>query len=154
MKKAQMEKAMTNDNTNDSPPTATVTYVGDLRTEGKHLQSGAQIVTDAPTDNHGKGEAFSPTDLVATALGSCMLTIMGIKADDMGVNLKGATAKVVKIMSANPRRIAEVVVTISLPADLDDKTRKILQAAAHTCPVAQSLHPETRQTVSFEYRNL
>lgn len=142
---------MTNNTTNTTNNiTAIVTYVGDLRTEGKHLQSGAKIITDAPTDNHGKGEAFSPTDLVATALASCMLTIMGIKAQEMKVNLNGTKATVVKIMSANPRRIAEIVVTITLPTNLDEKTQKILQAVAHTCPVAQSLHPDTRQTVRFE----
>lgn len=131
--------------------TSTVTYVGDLRTEGAHLQSGNRIITDAPVDNHGKGEAFSPTDLVATALASCMMTIMGIKAADMGADLSGSTADVTKIMSANPRRIAEIIVTIRLPANLDDKSRALLEAAAHTCPVAQSLHPETLQTVVFEY---
>lgn len=135
------------------PITSTITYVGSLRTEGTHVQSGSQIITDAPTDNHGKGEAFSPTDLVATALASCMGTIMGIKADDMGVDLAGSTAEVTKVMSANPRRIAEIVVNFRLPASLDDKTRQILEAAAHTCPVAHSLHPETVQTVSFNYVN-
>lgn len=131
--------------------TSIVTYIGNLRTEANHLQSGKQIITDAPVDNHGKGEAFSPTDLVATALASCMMTIMGIKAEDMGVDITGASADVTKVMSANPRRIAEVVVTVRLPANLDDKSRKLLEAAAHTCPVAQSLHAETKQTVVFEY---
>lgn len=132
--------------------TSTVTYVGNLRTEGKHLQSGSQIITDAPVDNHGKGEAFSPTDLVATALSSCMMTIMGIKANDMGVDITGSNANITKVMSTNPRRIAEIIVHIQMPADLDVKSRKILEAAAHTCPVAHSLHPETKQTVTFEYQ--
>ncbi len=133
------------------PVTANVTYVGDLRTQGTHLQSAATILTDAPVDNHGKGEAFSPTDLVATALASCMLTIMGIKAEDLGVDISNSTAEVVKVMSANPRRIAEIHLLIHLPAGLDTRSRKVLEAAAHTCPVAQSLHPETQQHVEFTY---
>ncbi len=131
--------------------TSNVTYVGNLRTEAKHLQSGNQLITDAPVDNHGKGEAFSPTDLVATALASCLMTIMGIKADAMGVSIEGASADVKKIMSAQPRRIAEVVIDVHLPASLDEKSRKLLEASALTCPVAASLHPETKQTISFVY---
>lgn len=130
---------------------STVTYTGDLRTEATHQQSGNRIITDAPVDNHGKGEAFSPTDLVATALASCMITIMGIKAGDMGVDITGSAAEVTKVMSSDPRRIAEIIVAIRLPASLDEKARALLEAAAHTCPVAHSLHPETRQTVTFTY---
>lgn len=129
--------------------TATITYMGNLRTQATHLQSKQQIITDAPTDNHGKGEAFSPTDLVASALGSCMMTIMGIKANDMEIDLTGMTAEVTKIMSASPRRIAEIIVEIKFPITLDAKTQRILEAAAHTCPVAHSLHSETKQTITF-----
>lgn len=131
--------------------TSTVIYQGNLRTEATHQQSGNQILTDAPKDNHGKGEAFSPTDLVATALASCMMTIMGIKAADMALDLRGMKADVTKVMSENPRRIAEIIVTINVPLALSDKEKQVLQAAAHTCPVAQSLHTETKQTLQFEY---
>lgn len=131
--------------------TSTVIYQGQLRTQAKHLQSGNEIITDAPVDNHGKGEAFSPTDLVATALASCMLTIIGIKAADMGIKVEGSHAEVTKKMATSPRRIEEVIVKIVLPANLDDKAKKILEAAAHTCPVAQSLSAELKQTVSFHY---
>ncbi|PID64270.1 MAG: osmotically inducible protein OsmC [Gammaproteobacteria bacterium] len=130
-------------------PTSTVTYAGNLRTEATHLQSGQAIITDAPVDNHGKGEAFSPTDLVATALASCMMTIMGIES--MDVDIANSRVEVTKVMSASPRRIAEIIMTFHLPAGLDDASRKRLEAAAHTCPVAQSLHPETQQTVMFRY---
>lgn len=135
----------------NSMTTSTITYVGDLRTTATHLQSNSTIITDAPTDNHGKGEAFSPTDLVATALGSCMMTIMGIKAAEMQIDLNGMQAEVKKIMSADPRRIAEIVITITLPRTLSEREQAILEAAAHTCPVAQSLHPDTKQTVTFYY---
>ncbi len=133
-------------------PAVTVTYQGNLRTESTHLQSGDTLLTDAPVDNQGKGEAFSPTDLVSSALASCMLTIMGIKAESMEVDITGSRAEVIKIMSANPpRRIAEIIITITLPAHLDARSRKILEATAHTCPVAHSLHPDTIQTCRFEY---
>ncbi len=131
--------------------TSTVTYQGTLRTELTHLQSGSQIITDAPVDNHGKGEAFAPTDLVASALASCMLTIMGLKAENMNVDISNAQADVTKIMAANPRRIAEITITIRLPAHLDAKSRKILEATAHACPVLHSLHPEMLKTCLFEY---
>ncbi len=128
-----------------------IEYIGNLRTQATHLQSKNQIITDAPVDNHGKGEAFSPTDLVASALGSCMMTIMGIKANEMNIDLTGMTADVEKMMSASPRRIAEINITITLPIALDERSQKILEAAAHTCPVAQSLHSETKQSVCFVY---
>ncbi len=131
--------------------TASVIYQGDLRTKAQHLASGNTFITDAPIDNHGKGEAFSPTDLVATALASCMMTIIGIKAEAMALDMSALKADVTKIMSASPRRIAEVQITLFMPAALDAKSRKILEAAAHTCPVAASLHPETKQTIVFTY---
>lgn len=131
--------------------TSTVNYQGNLRTTAVHMQSNSRVVTDAPTDNHGKGEAFSPTDLVATALASCMMTIMGIKAHDMGVDLSGTQAIVKKHMSVTPRRISEVEVELTFNRDFDKRTRKILETAALTCPVSQSLHAETKQTISFVY---
>lgn len=131
--------------------TATVIYQGSLRTAATHQASQNQIITDAPIDNHGKGEAFSPTDLVATALASCMMTIMGIKAHEMNIDLSGMHASVEKIMSASPRRIAEVIINIHIPQQLDNQTKQILQGVAHACPVAQSVHPEMLQNVSFSY---
>lgn len=131
--------------------TSIVYYQGQLRTSATHCQSGSEIITDAPVDNHGRGDAFSPTDLVATALASCMMTIMGIKAPDIGLDALDMRAEVTKHMAANPRRIAEVEVDIYLPKELDDRQRKLLEAAAHTCPVAQSLSADLQQTVRFHY---
>lgn len=120
--------------------TSKVVYLGGLRTEATHLKSGNRIITDAPTDNHGKGEAFSPTDLVATALGSCMTTIMGIAADSHDIDIKGTTVDVEKIMASDPRRIGSVRLTITMPEKgYTDKQRKILTAAAHGCPVGKTL---------------
>ena len=131
--------------------TSKVNYQGQLRTTAVHLQSNSTIITDAPVDNHGKGEAFSPTDLVATALASCMMTIMGIKAESMNIDLTGTHASVIKNMSATPRRISEIEVMIYMNKNHDSRTRKILEAAGLTCPVAQSLHPETKQNITFVY---
>lgn len=131
--------------------TSIIKYQGKLRTLMVHLQSNSEVITDAPVDNHGKGEAFSPTDLVATALASCMITIMGIKADDMGIDITGTSATVTKHMSLTPRRISEIEVSITLNKDFDERTCKLLEAAALTCPVGQSLHPETKQTIEFIY---
>ena len=126
-------------------------YLGDLRTEATHLQSGTKIMTDAPVDNHGKGEAFSPTDLVATALGSCMMTLMGIAAQTQGIELKGTKLSITKIMNASPRRIGEIVIDVHFPGDYEPKLRTILERAAETCPVAHSLHPDCKQTIRFYY---
>lgn len=131
--------------------TSKVIYTGSLRTEAEHLKSGAKIITDAPTDNHGKGEAFSPTDSVATGLASCMLTVMGIKAEELKVNLKGTTAEVTKTMAANPRRISKVEIMINFPETYSEKARKILENTARTCPVMQSLHPDMEKLISFKY---
>ena len=131
--------------------TSKVEYKGQLRTVAVHLQSNSEIITDAPIDNHGKGEAFSPTDLVATALASCMMTIMGIKAGSMNIDLTDTSANIKKHMSANPRRISEIEITVLMNQNFDEKTRKILEVAALTCPVGQSLHPETRQKIQFVY---
>ncbi|MGP5505650.1 OsmC family protein [Psychrobacter celer] len=131
--------------------TSKVTYQGDLRTTAIHLQSNNQIITDAPTDNHGKGEAFSPTDLLATSLASCMLTIIGIKAADMDIDVVGTKVEVTKIMAADPRRVSEIQVRIEFKTELDERTKKILEAAAFTCPVAKSIHPDIKQDVTFVY---
>ncbi len=136
-------------------PTAHTIYQGDLRTEATHLQSGTTILTDAPTDNNGKGEAFSPTDLVATALGSCMMTIMGMAAVRDGIELKGSEMDITKVMSADsPRRIAKIEITLNLLTDreLDENQKVKLVRAAHTCPVALSLHPDIEQVVSFVWK--
>ncbi len=128
-------------------------YLGDLRTEATHLQSGSKLMTDAPTDNNGKGEAFSPTDLFATAFGSCMLTIMGMAANAHKFSIDGATAKTTKVMGTNPRRVVELIVEITLPHNsYSDKERKLLELSAEQCPVAKSLHPDLKQTVTLKYK--
>ncbi|MFA6149948.1 MAG: OsmC family protein [Chitinophagaceae bacterium] len=131
--------------------TSEVIYQGDLRTSATHLQSGNSIETDAPTDNKGKGERFSPTDLVATALASCMLTIMGIAARNHGFNIDGTKCAVEKIMVPDPRRIGEIKIDMKFPADqsYDDKTKTIIERAALTCPVFESLHPDCKKTINF-----
>ena len=135
--------------------TSQIIYKGELRTVATHLQSQTVIETDAPTDNEGKGERFSPTDLLATSLGNCMLTIMGIKARDMGVNLEGTKVGVTKIMKAEPRRVGGINVDFYFPDTLetDDKQRTILERAALTCPVAKSIHPDIEMNVSFGWKN-
>ena len=131
--------------------TSKVIYRGDLRTECKHLQSGATFITDAPKDNQGKGEAFSPTDTVATALASCMLTIIGIKAGANDLDVVGASAEVTKTMAADPRRISKIKVAFSFPHSYDDKSTKIIERAAKTCPVMYSIHPDIELDISFTY---
>ena len=129
--------------------TSKVVYLGDLRTECTHLRSGSTYITDAPTDNHGKGEAFSPTDTVATGLANCMITVMGIKARDLGVELAGSTVEVTKHMAASPRRISRIELDMYLPAKVGEKHRKILENTGRTCPVAMSLHPQIEQVIQF-----
>ncbi|WGQ08272.1 OsmC family protein [Pedobacter gandavensis] len=132
--------------------TSKITYNGGLRTTSVHERSGNEIITDAPVDNHGKGEAFSPTDLLATSLGNCMLTIVGIASASHGFNIDGATAEVTKIMAENPRRVSEIVINFQFPANgYSDKDKTIIERSARTCPVAMSLHPDIKQTVSFNY---
>jgi uncharacterized OsmC-like protein len=132
--------------------TSNITYVGDLRTVCIHLQSGTQILTDAPTDNHGKGEAFSPTDLVATALGSCMVSIMGIKSKDLDVDLKDSTVSITKIMQAEPRKIAKIEVILNMSIETSEKNKTILERAAMTCPVFYSLHPDIKKEIVFNWK--
>ncbi|MBO3116734.1 OsmC family protein [Winogradskyella sp. DF17] len=132
--------------------TSKVTYLGNLRTESVHLKSGNSFITDAPLDNNGKGEAFSPTDTVATGLASCMLTVMGIKARDLDVDLSGSTAEVTKIMASSPRRISKIIVVLNFSCSPDDKAKKILERTANTCPVHYSLHPEIEKDVTFNWK--
>lgn len=130
--------------------TSKIVYEGNLRTRMTHVYSGSEVITDAPLDNHGLAQAFSPTDMVATALGSCMLTVMGIKARDMNVELKGTEIEITKHMTSNPRRISGVDVVIKFAAgSYTDKEKAILQNTAKTCPVALSLHPEIEQRLKF-----
>ena len=129
--------------------TSHIQYMGGLRTKATHLKSCDQFVTDAPTDNNGKGEAFSPTDLLATSLGSCMVTIMGIKSATLGYDLPGIEISVEKIMASNPRRVEEVKLIIKIPHDLSEKDKVILEKAGLSCPVAKSLHPDLKQSVEF-----
>lgn len=133
--------------------TSTVVYEGNLRTVATHLRSGTQIETDAPVDNNGKGERFSPSDLVATALGSCMMTIMGMKARDLDLDLSNVKIDVEKIMKADPRRIGGINLTFHFPEGFraDEKQRVILERAAHTCPVVYSINPEIVLNVQFNW---
>jgi uncharacterized OsmC-like protein len=127
-------------------------YLGDLRTENEHLQSGNKIITDAPTDNQGKGEAFSPTDLLATALGNCIMTIMGIKARDNGIDIIGTEIEITKIMASDPRRVAEVVVDFKFPKKgYSDEEKRLIESVAGISPVPLSLHPDLKQTIRFNW---
>lgn len=131
---------------------AETTYLGNLRTTSVHLRSGEAIITDAPPDNNGRGEAFSPTDMMSTSLACCMITIMGIVANRHNINIDGTKAEVVKIMGTEPRRVIEIGVALTVPGkDLAEKDKQLLMNAAHTCPVAKSLHPDLKQTISFSW---
>ncbi len=132
--------------------TSTIKYLGDLRLEAVHVKSGQKILTDAPTDNQGKGEAFSPTDLMSTSLGLCMITIMGIAANTHGFSIDGTTAEVTKIMGTDPRRVKEIVVDVYFPKkEYTDKQKKILQVCADTCPVSLSLSEALKKSVTLHY---
>ena len=131
--------------------TAKVIYTGDLRTTAIHVRSGNTIETDAPVDNHGKGDRFSPTDLVATALATCIVTTIAIQAPS--INIMGAECEVEKIMTSNPRKIGEIVVTISFPKSgpyTDEEKKRLHDIAVH-CPVHQSLHPDCKRTINFKW---
>lgn len=132
--------------------TSKVTYLGDLRTSSVHIQSGTEILSDAPVDNNGKGEAFSPTDTVANALASCMMTIMGIKARDLNIDFKGSTAAVTKIMNAEPRRIGAIEIVFEMQGVTEQKDKTILERAAMTCPVFLSLNTEIKKDISFIWK--
>jgi len=127
-------------------------YKGNLRTEVTHLQSGSVVITDAPTDNHGKGEHIGPTDMFVASLGSCMLTIMGISAQNHGFNIDGTTLTTTKIMADKPRRVAEIIIELHFPPNnFSEKERKILEKCGDECPVAQSLHPDVKQTIIYNW---
>jgi uncharacterized OsmC-like protein len=132
--------------------TSKITYLGELRTSSIHIRSGSEIISDAPIDNNGKGAAFSPTDTVANGLGSCMFTVMGIKAAEMNVELSNSTAEITKIMAAEPRRIAEIHIVFNITAEADDKTKTILERTAMTCPVYYSLHPDIKKVITFNWK--
>jgi putative redox protein len=133
--------------------TSKVIYNDNLRTTATHLSSGSEIITDAPVDNNGKGEKFSPTDLVATALASCMLTVMGIAAETHGIDMKDTSCEVEKVMASNPRRIAAINIKMTFPENKQytDKEKKILEHAANTCPVHYSVHPDIKKNIEFIY---
>jgi putative redox protein len=133
--------------------TSNVEYIKNLSTSCTHIKSGSQILTDAPTDNNGKGEKFSPTDLVATSLAACMLTVMGIKAEEDKIGFQNVSAAVEKIMESNPRRISEIKIIISIGEVWSKKEKSIMERTARTCPVAKSLHPDLLQEIEFVYTN-
>ncbi len=132
--------------------TSKVIYLGELRTECTHLQSGNTILTDAPTDNHGKGEAFSPTDLLATALGSCMISIMAIKSKDLKINLDGSTVEITKIMQAEPRKIARIGIIMNMSIATDEKIKIILERTAMNCPVLLSLNTDIEKDIIINWK--
>jgi uncharacterized OsmC-like protein len=132
--------------------TSKVTYLGNLRTSSIHLQSGTEIISDAPVDNKGKGEAFSPTDTVANALASCMMTVMGIKANEMDLDLRSSNASVTKIMNAEPRRIGAIEIVFEMVGTSDQKSKTILERTAMTCPVFLSLNTEIEKRITFNWK--
>jgi putative redox protein len=134
--------------------TSRVIYLGNLRTKAEHLQSGETILTDAPKDNQGMGEAFSPTDLLATSLASCMLTIMGIAAKARGIDLSETEAEVIKVMTSDPRRVSEINIRLGIRGgvNLNEKEKEALERAALTCPVWYSLHPDIKKNITWEWK--
>ncbi len=127
-------------------------YLGDLRTENIHIQSGNKIITDAPTDNRGKGEAFSPTDLLATSLGNCIMTIMGIKAMDNNIDIVGTELNIIKVMAEGPRRVAEVILEFNFPdKGYSAEEKKLIESVAGISPVPLSVHPNLKQTIQFNW---
>lgn len=135
--------------------TSRVIYTGDLRTEATHVKSGQTFVTDAPVDNKGKGEAFSPTDLLATSLGTCAITTVGIAAQTHGFDIDGTTMKITKIMASDPRRVSEVIVEIFFPEiKYSDKEKAIIRNTVDTCPVARSLSADLKQTFLLNFSDV
>jgi putative redox protein len=128
-----------------------IEYVGDLHCKATHIPSGVELITDAPADNMGKGETFSPTDLVATALGTCILTVMGTKAHSMGIDLTGATIVVDKEMASSPRRIGRLATRVAIPQQLAERDRKVLEASAFTCPVHKSMSSDVEMPITFQW---
>ena len=131
--------------------TSKITYLGDLRCESEHLQSGTRVFTDAPTDNHGKGEVFSPTDLCATSLAQCMLTTIAILGKDKGINIEGSYAELQKTMNPKPRKIAEIVCDLYFPGSFSDEEKVFIENTAMNCPVALTLSAEVKKSVTFNY---
>jgi len=132
--------------------TSRITYTGDLRTEAVHARSGQMFITDAPIDNQGRGEAFSPTDLLATSLGACAITVVGIAARTHGFNIDGTEIKITKIMASDPRRVSEVIVEMDFPqVRYSEKEKQIIRHTINTCPVGQSLHPDLKQTFILNF---
>lgn len=131
--------------------TSKITYTGDLRTVSVHIQSGVEILSDAPKDNNGQGASFSPTDALANAVGTCMMTIMGIKARDLNVDLIGSNIEITKIMQAEPRKISKIIVVLNMSIKTDDKTKIILERAGMNCPVLLSLHPDIEKDITFHW---
>ena len=129
-----------------------VTYLGELRTQSVHLASGSEIISDAPVDNNGKGEAFSPTDLLANSLATRMFTIMGIKAAGMAIALEGSTAEVIKVMQSEPRKISKIQIVFQMNTQLDEKQQTILERVALSCPVYLSLHPDIVKDITFNWK--
>ncbi len=132
--------------------TSKITYLGDLRTSGVHIQSETIVISDAPTDNFGKGEAFSPTDLLCNALGSCMMTIMAIKSNDLQVDLKGATVEVTKFMQTTPRKISKIGIVMNMNIDTTEKNKIILEKVAMNCPVLLSLNCDIEKDIIFNWK--
>jgi putative redox protein len=129
-------------------------YTGELRAISKHIRSGTELITDAPVDNEGKGASFSPTDLLAASLGTCMITVMGIAARKHGINIDGARLEIVKVMLLQPRKVSEIQIKIFMPdVNYSNSERQILEIAGTTCPVALSLHPELKQDIHFIYNS-
>lgn len=132
--------------------TSKIEYLGELRTQAIHIRSNTTIITDAPVDNKGKGEAFSPTDLLAVGLATCIITTMGIKLEESGKDIKGSTVEVTKVMYAEPRRIGEIHVKLQIvDNNFSEKEKQILTNIAHTCPVAKSLHPDIKQVIEIDF---
>ena len=133
--------------------TASLVYTGNLRCSVEHIQSGTIIETDAPTDNKGKGERFSPTDLLCVSLGTCMLTTMAIKAAEMQVELNGSKASITKHMLSDPRRVGKIEVSVTLPATGTERDRKILEKVGDNCPVIKSIHPDIKLQINYDWIN-
>ena len=131
--------------------TAKITYTGDFRCEAEHLQSGTLIQSDAPTDNHGRGEKFSPTDLCATSLAECALTTIAILGRDKNINIDGANCEIQKIMLSEPRRIGEIICYFEFPGEYSEDEKAFIEKTAANCPVGLSLHPDLKQNMKFKY---
>lgn len=127
-------------------------YKGNLRTEITHLQSGSKIITDAPLDNNGKGEAISPTDMIAAGLGSCMLTIMGMAADAHGFDIVGTEMEITKVMGNAPRRIVEIQIIFNFPHDYEEREKRFIENAVKSCPAEHSLHPDIKRVITYNYK--